>query len=228
MELLQIGKPCCGDEAAGGSHIDPVCGMTVDPATAAGSFIYAGHEYYFCSRHCLEKFKANPAAYVGQARKAEHPHPGPLPKGAGAIAGGATGTKYTCPMHTEIVQDGQGTCPKCGMALEPMEPTAEEGPDPELLDMQRRFWIGAALTLPIFAIAMAGLLPWTALQHWLHANMAVLNWVQLVLATPVVLWCGWPFFQRAWASVVHRSPNMFTFIPLVVEAGSTIVEHANI
>src|SRR3970282_27678 len=107
---------------------------------------------------------------------------------------------------------------KCGMALEPMQPTAEEGPDPELADMTRRFWIGAALTLPVFAIAMAGLLPWPGLVHWLHANMAALNWVQLVLPTPFVLCCGCPFFERAWMSIVHKSPNMFTLIAMGVGA----------
>jgi Cu+-exporting ATPase len=104
------------------------------------------------------------------------------------------------------------------MALEPMEPSAEEGPDPELVSMQRRFWVGTILTLPIFAIAMAGLLPSDRLMAVLHEKMAVLNWVQLVLATPVVLWCGWPFFERAWMSVVNRSPNMFTLIALGVDA----------
>jgi P-type Cu+ transporter len=179
--------------------------MSVDPATAAGSFDHGGQPYYFCSRHCLEKFRAKPEAYLG-AEKSPHEPP--------AMAGG----KYTCPMHPEVVQDGPGTCPKCGMALEPMMPSAETGPDPELVDMQWRFWIGAALALPVFLIAMAGLIPSSSLRHWLHSHMAALNWVQLVLTTPVVLWCGWPFFVRAWMSVVHRSPNMFTLIALGVGA----------
>jgi Cu+-exporting ATPase len=188
------------------TEIDPVCGMTVDPAAAAGQFWFGGKTYYFCSPHCLEKFKSSPVSYLG----------GP-PKAANQKNKGGKG-KYTCPMHPEVVQDGPGTCPKCGMALEPMQPTAEEGADPELIDMRRRLWIGAALTLPIFLIAMAGLTPWRGLAQLLHANMGALNWLQLILATPVVLWCGWPFLERAWASVVHRSPNMFTLIALGVGA----------
>jgi Cu+-exporting ATPase len=129
------------------------------------------------------------------------------------IGGTAPPTKveYTCPMHSEIVRDQPGNCPICGMALEPRTVVAEEGPSPELVDMTRRFWVGAVLSLPIFLLAMSDLLPGTPL----HAlDMRSLNWVQLVLATPVVLWCGWPFFERAWASVIHRSPNMFTLIAL--------------
>lgn len=136
---------------------------------------------------------------------------------AAANAGSATAT-YTCPMDPEVVQIGPGTCPKCGMALEPMQPTADEGPDPELISMQRRFVVAALLTLPVFLIAMGGLVPWPALGKFLHEHMAALNWLQLSLATPVVLWCGWPFFQRAWMSVVNRSPNMFTLIALGVGA----------
>jgi cation transport ATPase len=188
-------------------QIDPVCGMTVDPATAAGRHVHDGRTYYFCSRHCVEKFRADPARFL---------QPGDGNRSVPAVKGGAG--PYTCPMHPEIVQDGPGSCPKCGMALEPMQPAAEEGPDPELLDMRRRFWAGAALTAPIFLVAMGGLIPWPALQDWLHGNMAALNWMQLVLATPVVFWCGWPFFQRAWTSVVHRSPSMFTLIALGVGA----------
>ena len=216
---------CCGSSSdsantSGNAHIDPVCGMTVQPQTAAGAHEHHGLTYYFCSRHCLEKFKADPTAYLRPPAEASK-----------AQAASVSGAKYTCPMHPEVVQDGPGSCPKCGMALEPMQPTGDEGPDPELASMERRFWIGALLTLPIFAIAMGGLLPWPGLMHWLHANMAALNWVQLVLATPVVVWCGWPFFHRAWMSVIHRSPNMFTLIGLGVGAAflyslaATIVPH---
>lgn len=205
MDLIQIGVPPKADEEAkGDAQVDPVCGMIVEPARAAGSFRHAGRDYYFCSRHCLEKFKADPTAYLGDK-------PRPMP----AVQ---PGTDYTCPMHPEVVQKGPGTCPKCGMALEPVQPGAEEGPDPELLGMQRRFWIGAALALPVFVIAMAGLIPLASLTHWLHEHMGLLNWLQLALATPVVLWCGWPFFQRAWLSLFHRSPNMFTLIALGVGA----------
>jgi len=121
-------------------------------------------------------------------------------------------------MHPEVQQEDPGSCPLCGMALEPLAPRLEEGPDPELVAMRRRLWVGGLLTLPIFVLAMAGLVPWPELQHWLHAHQGQLNWVQLVLATPVVLGCGWPFFQRAWASIRQRSPNMFTLIALGVGA----------
>ncbi|MGH8247362.1 MAG: heavy metal-binding domain-containing protein, partial [Gammaproteobacteria bacterium] len=179
--------------------------MMVDPAHAAGSHSHGGQTFYFCSTHCLHKFRAAPERYL-QDSAAARPAPEPM------LAAG----KYTCPMHPEIVRDGPGSCPICGMALEPMHPSADEGPDPELIDMQRRFWVAAVLTVPIFVIAMAGLIPSQAVMDVLHGNMAALNWVQLALATPIVLWCGWPFFARAAASVVHRSPNMFTLIALGV------------
>jgi Cu+-exporting ATPase len=181
--------------------------MTVQPATAAGSVKHDGKVYYFCSAHCVAKFKANPDHFLQNAPR-EHAHAQPAP----------AGSKYTCPMHPEIVQEGPGSCPKCGMALEPMQPTADQGPDPELLDMQWRLVVGAVLTTPIFIIAMSGLLPWPGIMEFLHAHMGWLNWVQLALATPVVLWCGWPFFERAWNSLLHRSPNMFTLIALGVGA----------
>jgi Cu+-exporting ATPase len=205
MDLIQIGAPPpVGHAPHGDVHIDPVCGMTVDPARSRASFRYGGRDYFFCCQHCLEKFRADPAAYLADK-------PRPTPKAV-------SGVDYTCPMHPEVVQKGPGACPKCGMALEPMQPAAEEGPDPELLNMQRRFWVGAALALPVFLIAMAGLMPSADLAHWLHTQMLLLNWLQLVLATPVVLWCGLPFFQRAWMSLVHQSPNMFTLIALGVGA----------
>lgn len=187
------------------SFVDPVCGMTVDPPSAAGSLIHLGKTYYFCSTHCVSKFQANPEQFL-KPSSATTAH-----SDAPAVTG-----RYTCPMHPEIVQDGPGTCPKCGMALEPMQPSAEDVPDPELGLMQQRFWLGTALTIPIFFIAMGGLLPSAAVMNCLHGHMTTLNWVQLVLATPVVLWCGWPSFERAWLSVVHRSPNMFTLIALGV------------
>lgn len=180
---------------------DPVCGMTVDPATAAGHVAHGGQTYYFCSPRCMEKFRANPERYVEGGTSQERP----------VLSSGAA--VYTCPMHPEVVRDRPGNCPICGMALEPRGATAEEGSSPELADMTRRFWVGAALSLPVFLVAMSEMLPGRPL-HFL--DMRVLNWVQLVLATPVVLWCGWPFFERAWASVVHRSPNMFTLIALGV------------
>jgi Cu+-exporting ATPase len=190
--------------------IDPVCGMTVEPARAAGSVEHAGKTYYFCSQHCVKKFQVRPEYYTSGEQRREAMNPT-------ANAESATAT-YTCPMDPEVVQIGPGTCPKCGMALEPMQPTAEEGPDPELISMQRRFVEAALLTMPVFLIAMGGLVPWPALVSFLHEHMAALNWLQLILATPVVLWCGWPFFQRAWMSVLNRSPNMFTLIALGVGA----------
>ncbi len=189
------------------SAVDPVCGMTVDPKNAAGSHTYQGKTYYFCSSHCVAKFQTDPERFLKKSTVT-----------APALTAPATTGPYICPMHPEIVQDGPGTCPKCGMALEPIQPSAEDGPDPELISMQQRFWIGAALTAPVFLIAMAGLLPSDALMTFLHDHMAALNWVQFALATPVVLWCGWPFFERAWLSVLHRSPNMFTLIALGVGA----------
>src|SRR6185312_11941792 len=124
--------------------------------------------------------------------------------------------EYTCPMHPQVVRDQPGSCPVCGMALEPRTVTVEEPPNPELADMTRRFWVGLILSVPVFVLAMADMLPGRPLHGLL--DMAVMNWVQLALATPVVLWCGWPFFERAWASVKYHSPNMFTLIALGVGA----------
>jgi P-type Cu+ transporter len=217
--------------------IDPVCGMTVDPATAAASSSYEGKTYYFCCTHCRQKFEADPQRYGGGASAPEAPqtqsagavytcpvhpevrqdHPGTCPKCGMALepAVPAAKVEYTCPMHPQIVRDQPGSCPICGMALEPRTVTAEEGPNLELVDMSRRFWVGLVLSVPIFLLSMSDLVPGMPL----HAlDMRLLNWVQLILATPVVLWCGWPFFERAWASVVHRSPNMFTLIALGVGA----------
>lgn len=186
------------------SAIDPVCGMTVDPDHCAASVEHEGKSYHFCAIICSAKFKANPRKYLDLSAATETETDPSL--------------TYTCPMDPEIVQQGPGVCPKCGMALEPMQPTLDERPDPELLSMQRRFWIGAALTIPIFVIAMSGMLPIEPWRAWLHEHMVVLNWLQLALATPVVFGCGWPFFERAWLSIVHRSPNMFTLIAVGVGA----------
>jgi Cu+-exporting ATPase len=175
---------------------DPVCGMTVDPATAAHRTDHRGTTYAFCSDHCLRKFEADPEAYLNGSA----PEPVPV----------STGTKYTCPMHPEIVRDGPGTCPICGMALEPMGiPAADDAPNPELLDMTRRFWIGAALAVPVLVLAMGGDM---GLRAWLGLGGHAYHWLQLVLATPVVVWCGAPFFARGWASILNRAPNMFTLI----------------
>ena len=175
---------------------DPVCGMTVDPHTAKHRHTHEGHPYYFCSGKCREKFIADPAKYLKPETKPAAPVP--------------AGTIYTCPMHPEIRQEGPGSCPICGMALEPEIVTADSAPNPELADMTRRFWIGLALTLPVFALEMGGHL--TGLHQWLGQQTS--NWIQLVLATPVVLWAGWPFFERGWASLKTRNLNMFTLIAM--------------
>ena len=175
---------------------DPVCGMSVDPAAAKFSAEHAGDTYYFCSAKCHDKFVADPGAYLS---KAEAPKPA-----------AAAGTVYTCPMHPQIRQDHPGNCPICGMTLEPEMPTAETGPSAELVDMTRRFWVGTALAVPVFLLEMGSHL------FDFHAFISPqnLNWAQLVLATPVVLWAGWPFFERGAASVVNRSLNMFTLIAM--------------
>jgi len=177
---------------------DPICGMTVDPQEAAGKFEHGGRTYYFCSTHCLEKFRADPEKYLsGRAAEEEEEEAPP-----GAI--------YTCPMHPEVRQRGPGVCPKCGMALEPEAPAEEEAPNPELADMTRRFRVSLVLTIPVAFLGMSDMILGGALQHYL--SPAALNWIQLALATPVVLWGGWPFFVRAWASLVNLSLNMFTLI----------------
>lgn len=198
--------------------LDPVCGMTVDPATAKLHTEHAGTTYYFCSRGCLEKFTADPAKYLDASRtKAETGHGhgscchhgGDKPKPAPAHGAVASG-EYTCPMHPEIVRDGPGDCPICGMALEPMMVAASDEPNAELLDMTRRFWICAALTVPLVALAMTRMFFAERFHAWFPGRTLPL--VELALATPVVLWGGWPFFVRAWRSIENRSLNMFTLI----------------
>ena len=186
--------PAVTDPAA----TDPVCGMRVDPATAKHRAEHAGRTVFFCSAGCRTKFLADPQRYLHPAPKADTPPAAPAPPG----------TIYTCPMHPEVRQTGPGACPICGMALEPVEPTAETGPNPELLDMRRRLWIGAALSAPVVMLEMGG----HAFGHLLTPTLS--NWVQFLLATPVVLWAGWPFFVRGVASVRARSLNMFTLIAL--------------
>ena len=190
--------------------VDPVCGMKVDPDNAAGSFEYQGKTYYFCSTHCLHRFRENPESFLN---KAPQPlvgitrQPKPVPPDQ----------KYTCPMHPEIVRNGPGSCPICGMALEPVTVSLDQEENPELIDMTRRFWIAVVLTIPVFVLGMSDLIPGQPLQQLVP--MRALQWVQLTLATPVVLWCGWPFFVRAWDSIVNRSLNMFTLIGLGVAVG---------
>jgi Cu+-exporting ATPase len=201
LPLMQIAgaKPIAAPASGTAMVKDPVCGMSVDPATAKARVEHAGHTFYFCCAHCGEKFQADPAKYIA-------PHPAPVPaRPAPPPAAGAT---YTCPMHPEIVRPGPGSCPICGMALEPSTVTAQEEENPELRAMSRRFWVGLVLTVPLLALAMGGM--------WLRMGLAprTSQWIEFLLATPVVLWGGWPFFERGWQSVVNRSANMFTLIAL--------------
>ncbi|MDF0650642.1 MAG: heavy metal translocating P-type ATPase [Nitrospira sp.] len=220
-------------------EIDPVCGMTVQPVTAAGSYEYHGKKYYFCAARCLEKFRADPEYYLTPP---ERRTPKPMPvsasgdtkyicpmdpdvletkPGACPICGMAlepadvtasdTRTEYTCPMHPEIAQPEAGNCPICGMALEPRTVTTEET-NPELVDMTLRFWRSVILGAPIFALMISEMLPSQPLQHLFSGRTLI--WFQFLLATPVVLWIGQPLFERAWASIVNRHLNMFTLIGL--------------
>ncbi len=226
--------------------VDPVCGMQVDPARSAGSFEYKGATYHFCGVRCLEKFKNDPESFLTRAA----PHPAEA-KGNPALPVAERPPLYTCPMHPEIRQDGPGSCPKCGMALEPVAPiqpvskteyvcpmhpqivrpapgncpicgmtleprvvSAGDEASPELADMTRRFWISVALALPLIVIEMADMVPGQPVQRMMSAS--VRTWIELALATPVVLWAGAPLFVRAWQSIVNRSLNMFTLIGMGV------------
>jgi heavy metal translocating P-type ATPase len=214
------------DSVTAQTATDPVCGMTVDPATAAHRTTYEGQAFYFCSAGCLERFTAEPGRYArqhetevhesqSQAGHADHHDhhsvapTAPLPPKAPETDGAAT--EWTCPMHPEIRRPGPGACPICGMALEPVTVSVGDGPSHELIDMTRRFWIGLALALPVVALEMGG-----HFLDWVHDAIpqTTSNWIQLVLATPVVLWAGWPFFQRGWVSVRTRNLNMFTLIAM--------------
>ena len=176
---------------------DPVCGMIVDPAAGKPTQVHAGHTYHFCSERCRGKFAADPDGYLARAAVAP-------PVAA------APGTIYTCPMHPEIRQVGPGSCPICGMALEPEIASAEAGPNPELADMSRRFWIATALSIPVVVLEMGGHI--AGAHAWI--DQTVSNWIQFAFATPVVLWAGWPFFLRGWQSVLTRNLNMFTLIAM--------------
>jgi Cu+-exporting ATPase len=200
-------------------HVDPVCGMTVDPSTAADTFEYNGTRYYFCMPGCRKKFEADPAKYLARASHPPDDHTHTHAHAHAPVAPAAPappGTIYTCPMHPEIRQDHPGACPKCGMALEPLTISADDGPNPELVDMTRRMWIGVALGLPVFVLSMGDMLLGMGLGG--RVSVGVANWVGLVCATPVVLWAGWPFFVRGWASITNRHANMFTLIALGVGA----------
>ena len=186
-------------DSAGRAHgetvTDPVCGMSVEVETSRHRHTLDGTTYHFCSAGCLGKFKADPDRYL---------NPGEAPAAV-------EGAVWTCPMHPEIRRDGPGSCPICGMALEPLEPSLDEGPNPELIDMSRRFWVAAILTVPLVVLAMG-----MELFGLDVMPMRTAVWVQLALATPVVLWSGWPFFQRFWESLKTRNLNMFTLIGLGV------------
>lgn len=191
---------CCAHHAkpaaAAQTVKDPVCGMDVDPATAKHQTDHAGTTYYFCSAGCRTKFESDPAKYLAP------------PKQKGPAADDTA--IYTCPMHPEVRQVGPGSCPICGMALEPVAISAESGPNPELADMTKRFWIGLALALPVVALEMGGHL--FDLHHIVSAQLS--TWLQFALATPVVLWGGWPFFVRGWQSLRTLKLNMFTLIAM--------------
>ncbi|MGQ0583873.1 MAG: heavy metal translocating P-type ATPase [Reyranella sp.] len=189
--------PDCHHDPQDSRATDPVCGMKVTIAGAKNTTVHEGHTYYFCNPKCLQKFTAEPARYLNPSEAAPAP---PV----------AAGTIFTCPMHPEIRQVGPGSCPICGMALEPAEVSLDQGPNEELLDMTRRLWIGGALAVPVVALDMGGHL--FDLHRVLPHGMT--GWLLLVLSTPVVLWAGWPFFVRGWQSVRTRNLNMFTLIAL--------------
>lgn len=217
---------------------DPMCGMTVDPLQAAGKMDHSGKTYFFCSEHCVKRFSADPdGCLAGKYQQTMEPEPTPgaskyicpmCPEvesdtpSACPMCGMAlepelgvlptTKTQYVCPMHPEVVQDQPGSCPKCWMALEPQTISVEEENNPELVDMNRRFWIGLILAIPVVILAMGEMIPGQLFQGFLSSrSRALAEWA---LATPVVLWVGWPFFQRGWASLVNRSLNMFTLIAM--------------
>jgi len=230
--------------------LDPVCGMTIDPAEAAGEFTYKGSTYYFCHPSCLERFQAAPGDFVagdGSARppaatpvagarsyvcpmdpEVRQSTPGACPKCGMALEvdlsdpAALTRTEYTCPMHPEVVRDEPGACPICGMALEPRVVALDEAPNPELADMTRRMWLAVLLGAPVFLLTMADMAGGGAVMRAL--DMRAINWIGLVLSTPVVFGAGRPFFERAWASLKYRSPNMFTLIAMGV--GSAYVYSA--
>ena len=226
--------------------LDPVCGMEVSPASAAGFIPYQGESIYFCSQNCLEKFKSDPEAFtttkVEQHEQVEHEHhqdtqkamkgvtytcpmdpeveqnePGSCPKCGMSLEPAIPVTQqtrigYTCPMHPEVVQSKPGICPICGMALELKTVVLDEEENPELKDMSRRFWASFGLSIPVLFLAMSEMIPGKPVQNAFSANLLI--WIQFLLASPVVLWGGWPFFQRGWASVVNFSLNMFTLIAI--------------
>src|SRR5216684_4321133 len=198
-------------------HKDPVCGMMVASEKAAAKVEHAGKTYYFCSKSCAERFSHDPETFLAAPGTAEIDHAS-APRGHGAMehsgaavsfaAAGGRKIRYTCPMHPEIIRFAPGSCPICGMALEPVDVFAEVEADPEYNSMRLRFWVSAALSLPVLLLSMLGE------SLGLHLTSTVRNATEFLLTTPVVLWGGWPFFERFWSSLVNRSPNMFTLIGL--------------
>ncbi|MFQ5694040.1 MAG: heavy metal-binding domain-containing protein, partial [Nitrospinota bacterium] len=236
--ISEEGKGKGADAVGGaGSVKDPVCGMDVDPETAH-RHDHEGRAYYFCSDGCLGKFRAEPAKYLTPVREAPsrpatagrvytcpmHPEvrregPGVCPQCGMALepetaAAPVVKTEYVCPMHPEVVQEEPGACPICGMALEPRTVSLEEEANPELADMARRFWVSVVLSIPVLFLAMAEYIPGQPVQRVLSPRVS--TWIQLILSTPVVLWAGWFFYERGWASIVNRSLNMFTLIAVGV------------
>ena len=236
--MMKVQPMLKSDEITKATAIDPVCHMRVDPESAAGSFEFEGQTYYFCAKHCLHKFTQNPKQFLQPAPtpigiqpvsitrakdktpftcpmhpEVENTGPGSCPKCGMALEPAIytpqSQAKYTCPMHPEIVSDQPGSCPICGMALEPTTVALTDEENPELVDMRRRFWVSVTLAVPVFLLGMSDLLPGISLPRGL-------SWIQLILTSPVVLWCGWPFFVRAWQSIVNRYLNMFTLIGLGV------------
>ncbi len=223
---------------------DPVCNMTIEDVNAAGVSEYKGKKYYFCAKHCKEKFDKDPEAYINKKAGQSPLMMMPMAKGTDKITkytcpmdpeivqdkpgscpicgmaleplvpmSAVTKTEWTCPMHPEVISDSPGNCPKCGMALEPKTVSVEEE-NPELIDMTRRFWVGVILTIPLVLIAMRDYIPGLSLENLISHE--VMKWIELILATPVVLWAGWPFFVRGWQSLITRNLNMFTLIGIGV------------
>ncbi len=192
-------------------EMDPVCGMTVDPANLKWSSSNDGRIYYFCSEKCLAEFKSERSRCIAKVSEA---HDCPVPRAEDEKPAGASETgEYTCPMHPQIVRQAPGNCPICGMALEPRTPTAAED-SRDLVGMTRRFWVSAALTAVVVLTGMAHLVSPKLMEELLSPR--ALSWTELVLASPVVLWGGWPFFERGWQSLVNQNLNMFTLIGLGV------------
>jgi Cu+-exporting ATPase len=228
-------------QLSGGTVLDPVCGMTIEAGKAAGDTEYKGTRYWFCSKSCLGKFVANPGRYTTRTDAASlisesaiqahpagseytcpmHPEvrqnkPGSCPTCGMAlelvtISAPTTRTEYTCPMHPQIIRSEPGACPICGMTLEPRHSTGEEV-NPELIDMTRRFWAAVVLSTPILLAMIGDFLPGMPLRRLL--DVRTMNWIEFALATPVVIWAGWPLLERGWASVINWSLNMFTLIAM--------------